>query len=124
MNNTMYMAASALDSEKLAIRHMWQFRLKLYKNICPSAGFIVTHIVPMYEYELKYNNVLFVLDILKPDKKTNCCFSEFLSSGYVRECGKAFESLNTEMIRILKEPVTLASVIIGKSWIHSSKHRW
>ncbi len=74
LDNTMYMATSTLDSEKLAVRHMWQFHLKPYENICPSAGFIVTHIVPMYEYELKYNNVLFVLDIPKPDKKTNCCF--------------------------------------------------
>ena len=93
--NCVYIAKTNIDTSKLSVPYFWAFKsskvneLNVYKK--------VVAIVPIFENKLlnrKYLSVHFILDKEKPFSDVNCCFPEFLSSEYTRQCGPAFEQIN------------------------------
>ncbi|ARF10099.1 hypothetical protein Indivirus_14_6 [Indivirus ILV1] len=93
--NCVYIAKTNIDTSKLSVPYLWAFKAsKVYEvNVYKK----VVAIVPMFENKLlnrKYLSVHFILDKEKPFSHVNCCFPEFLSSEYTRQCGPAFEQIN------------------------------
>jgi hypothetical protein len=93
--NCVYIAKTNIDTSKLSVPYLWAFKAsKVYEvNVYKK----VVAIVPMFENKLlnrRYLSVHFILDKEKPFSHVNCCFPEFLSSEYTRQCGPAFEQIN------------------------------